>query len=115
MQLASIDGAVGPAAEARIPVTDEGLLRGDGAFEALRLYGGRPFALEDHYARLGRSCAGLRLEADFDPRRAPDRADRAAAAAGRGRPRRHRPLRARAGARRAQDALLRREHARRAP
>jgi branched-chain amino acid aminotransferase len=66
MQLASLDGALGPAAEARIPITDEGLLRGDGAFEALRLYGGRPFALEDHYARLARSCAGLRLEADFD-------------------------------------------------
>ena len=70
MQLASVDGALGPAAEARIPITDEGLLRGDGAFEAVRLYGGRPFALEDHYARLARSCAGLRLEADFEALRA---------------------------------------------
>lgn len=70
MQLASLDGALGPAAETCIPVTDEGLLRGDGAFEALRLYGGRPFALEDHYARLARSCAGLRLEPDFDALRA---------------------------------------------
>jgi branched-chain amino acid aminotransferase len=70
MQLASLDGALGPAADARIPITDDGLLRGDGAFEALRLYGGRPFALEDHYARLARSCAGLRLEADFDALRA---------------------------------------------
>jgi len=64
--LASVDGAIGPAGEARIPVTDEGLLRGDGAFEATRLYGGRPFALEDHLARLGRSCAGLRLEPDVE-------------------------------------------------
>ena len=39
--LASVDGAVGPAAEAVIPATDEGLLRGDGAFEVLRLYRGR--------------------------------------------------------------------------
>src|SRR3954470_24360789 len=70
MQLASIDGALGPAEEARIPITDEGLLRGDGAFEALRLYGGRPFALEEHLARLRRSCAGLRLEADHDALRA---------------------------------------------
>jgi branched-chain amino acid aminotransferase len=70
MQLASLDGALGPAAETCIPVTDEGVLRGDGAFEALRLYGGRPFALEDHYARLGRSCAGLRLEPNFDALRA---------------------------------------------
>src|SRR4051794_5709844 len=66
MQLASIDGAVGPAAEARIPVTDDGLLRGDGAFEVMRLYGGRPFALEDHLARLARSCAGLRRDADLE-------------------------------------------------
>jgi branched-chain amino acid aminotransferase len=63
--LASVDGAIGPAGEARIPVTDEGLLRGDGAFEVLRLYSGRAFALEDHFARLARSCAGLRLDADF--------------------------------------------------
>lgn len=70
MQLASLDGALGPAAETCLPVTDEGILRGDGAFEALRLYGGRPFALEDHYARLARSCAGLRLEPDFDALRA---------------------------------------------
>jgi branched-chain amino acid aminotransferase len=66
MELASLDGAVAPAAETCLPVTDEGVLRGDGAFEALRLYGGRPFALEDHYARLARSCAGLRLAPDFD-------------------------------------------------
>ena len=41
--LASLDGAIGPVAETRIPVTDEGLLRGDGAFEVARLYGGRPY------------------------------------------------------------------------
>jgi branched-chain amino acid aminotransferase len=64
--LSSIDGAIGPVAEARIPVADDGLLRGDGAFEVMRLYQGRPFALEDHYARLARTCSGLRLEADFD-------------------------------------------------
>ena len=64
--LASVDGAIGPAEEARIPVSDEGLLRGDGAFEVMRLYQGRPFALEDHLARLARTCAGLRLELDLD-------------------------------------------------
>ena len=42
--LASLDGAIGAAEETRIPVTDEGLTRGDGAFEVMRLYGGRPFA-----------------------------------------------------------------------
>src|SRR5215203_2572916 len=68
--LASIDGAIGPAEEARIPVSDEGLLRGDGAFEVMRLYQGRPFAFEDHLQRLGHTCAGLRLELDLDVWRA---------------------------------------------
>lgn len=74
--LSSIDGAIGPVAEARIPVAHDGLLRGDGVFEVMRLYQGVPFALEDHYARLARTCAGLRL----------DRATR-------GRPPRDRPVR----------------------
>jgi branched-chain amino acid aminotransferase len=63
--LASVNGAIGPAEEARIPVTDEGLTRGDGGFEVLRLYHGQPFALDPHLARLHNTCAGLRLE--FDP------------------------------------------------
>ena len=36
--LAILDGRVGPAAQATVSVTDEGLLRGDGVFEVLRLY-----------------------------------------------------------------------------
>jgi branched-chain amino acid aminotransferase len=68
--LASVDGAIGPAAEATVSVTDEGLLRGDGAFEVARLYEGVPFALEDHYARLQLSAAGLRLEFDLTALRA---------------------------------------------
>jgi branched-chain amino acid aminotransferase len=62
--LACVDGEVMPAAEARIPATDEGLLRGDGVFEVMRLYGGRPFAYEDHLARMQRSAANLRLPLD---------------------------------------------------
>ena len=70
MWLASVNGAVSPVEEALIPVSDEGLLRGDGGFEVLRVYGGRPFALDDHLARLARTCAGLRLEVDLDALRA---------------------------------------------
>jgi len=66
MDVASLDGRIGPVEEMRIPVTDEGLLRGDGAFEVMRLYAGRPFALSDHLERLRHSCEGLRLEADHD-------------------------------------------------
>jgi branched-chain amino acid aminotransferase len=62
--LACVDGEVMPAADATIPATDEGLLRGDGVFEVMRLYGGRPFAYEDHLARMERSAANLRLALD---------------------------------------------------
>ena len=61
MELACLDGAVLPAAEARIPATDPGFLRGDGVFEVVRVYSGRPFALSDHLDRLERSAANLRL------------------------------------------------------
>jgi branched-chain amino acid aminotransferase len=66
MPLACVDGTVGPAERATIPATDEGLLRGDGVFEVLRLYEGRPFALEDHLARMGRSAVNLRLPLEPD-------------------------------------------------
>ena len=63
--LATVDGAIAPPEESMVPVTDEGLLRGDGAFEVVRLYGGRPFAMDEHMARLRRSCEGIRLEIDL--------------------------------------------------
>ena len=68
--LASLDGEIMPAAEATIPATDEGLLRGDGIFEVIRLYDGRPFALEEHLLRLQRSAANLRLPLDLEAVRA---------------------------------------------
>lgn len=64
--LACLDGVVMPAEEARVPATDEGLLRGDGVFEVVRLYDGRPFAFDDHLARLARSAENLRLPIDRD-------------------------------------------------
>jgi branched-chain amino acid aminotransferase len=60
-----VDGRVIALAEATVPVADEGLLRGDGAFEVVRLYAGRPFALDDHLRRMARSCETLMLEADL--------------------------------------------------
>jgi branched-chain amino acid aminotransferase len=63
-ELASVDGAISPSAEARVPVTDDGLLRGDGVFEMIRLYRGRPFALGEHLDRLERSAAAIELPVD---------------------------------------------------
>jgi branched-chain amino acid aminotransferase len=68
--LASLDGEIMLAAEAMIPATDEGLLRGDGVFEVIRVYDGIPYALEQHFARLQRSADNLRLEIDLEAVRA---------------------------------------------
>src|SRR6187200_1604654 len=61
-ELACLDGQIAPADETFVPATDEGLLRGDGVFEVIRVYDGAPFALVDHLARIERSAANLRLE-----------------------------------------------------
>jgi len=60
-EVGSLDGTIRPAAETFIPATDEGLLRGDGVFEVVRVYDGRPFALDEHLDRMERSAANLRL------------------------------------------------------
>jgi branched-chain amino acid aminotransferase len=70
MRLTSIDGEIVPAAEATIPAGDEGLLRGDGVFEVIRVYAGRTFALADHMTRMEQSAANLRLPADVATLRA---------------------------------------------
>jgi branched-chain amino acid aminotransferase len=55
-QLVSIDGAhLGPE-NAKVSVYDRGFLYGDSVFETIRTYGGEPFALAEHMARLARSA-----------------------------------------------------------
>jgi len=44
-----------------VPVTDHGLTVGDAVFEAVKVVGGRPFALGRHLERLERSAEGLGL------------------------------------------------------
>ena len=58
-ELASVDGRITPTAEATVPLKDDGLYRGDGAFEVIRLYAGKPFALTDHLDRLARSATAF--------------------------------------------------------
>ena len=60
-EIACLDDELGPVSQAFIRVDDEGLLRGDGVFEVIRIYSGRAFALADHLDRLERSAANLRL------------------------------------------------------
>jgi branched-chain amino acid aminotransferase len=58
---AVLDGELTRTAEAMIPATDDGLIRGDGAFDAFLVRDGRPFAQSAHLDRLERSCKALAL------------------------------------------------------
>ena len=60
--IAYVNGEWTPAAEARVSVLDHGLLYGDGIFEGIRVYGGRPFLLEEHLDRLEASARAIVLE-----------------------------------------------------
>ena len=63
---ASVDGLVTPAAEARISVLDNGFTFGDSVYETLRTYGGRPFHLDRHLARLRQSAQRLAIEVPLE-------------------------------------------------
>jgi D-alanine transaminase len=56
-----LNGEYLPLAEARISPLDRGFLYGDGAYEVLPVYGGRPFRMEAHCARLTRSLGEIRM------------------------------------------------------
>ena len=60
-ELVYVAGDLVPAAEARISALDAGVLLGAGLFETLRTYGGRPFRLEAHLARLRASGEFFRI------------------------------------------------------
>ncbi len=52
--------------DARISVFDHGLLYGDGVFEGIRSYGGRPFKLREHVERLYKSAKVLMLVIPYE-------------------------------------------------
>lgn len=56
-----LDGELVEIEDARVPVSDRGLLVGDGVFETMRAYGGVTFALDEHIERLDRSAQVMRL------------------------------------------------------
>jgi D-alanine transaminase len=59
--LANLNGERMSLAEARIPALDRGFLFGDAVYEVLRVYHGRPWMVEDHLARLGRSLEAIHV------------------------------------------------------
>jgi branched-chain amino acid aminotransferase len=57
-----IEGRVVDGSEARVPVSDHGLLYGDGVFEGIRIYGRRVFRLDTHLQRFAASAKAIALE-----------------------------------------------------
>lgn len=62
----SIDGVLRAPAEATVSVYDRGFLYGDSVFETVRTYGGVPFALDEHLARLERSAQRVAMDMPVD-------------------------------------------------
>lgn len=60
-EVAFVNGAFVPLAEAKVSIEDRGFQFGDGIYEVIRTYKGRPFALEAHLVRLDRSATALDL------------------------------------------------------
>lgn len=56
-----VNGAFVPPAQATVPAFDHGYLYGDGLFETLRTYGGVPFRLDEHLARLEEGLSVLAI------------------------------------------------------
>lgn len=57
--VACVNGRFMPLAEATVSVEDRGFQFGDGVYEVIRTYRGRPFELDGHLARLERSAQAL--------------------------------------------------------
>lgn len=56
-----LNGELVPYDQAKIGVEDRSVQFADGIYEVVRYYGGRPFRMDDHMARLERSAAGIDL------------------------------------------------------
>ncbi len=61
------NGAFVPEDEAVVSVFDRGFLYGDGLFETLRLYRGKPFRWDQHIERLQRGAEFLNIRLPFSP------------------------------------------------
>lgn len=59
--LVYLNGRFLPLSEAKVPVLDRGFLFGDGVYEVIPVYGGRPLRLEEHLERLKQSLASINM------------------------------------------------------
>ena len=61
----NVNGRISGERDAVIPVLDHGFLYGEGVYETLRTYAGKPFLYDRHMRRLRRSSAMISLDLTF--------------------------------------------------
>lgn len=61
-----LNGEFSTVRDAKVSVLDRGFIFGDGIYEVVPAYAGRPFRFEQHMARLERSLAELRIPNPMD-------------------------------------------------
>jgi D-alanine transaminase len=61
-----LNGRFLPLAEAQVSVLDRGFVFGDGVYEVVPVFEGRPYRLEAHLARLRRSLDAIDIEVPYD-------------------------------------------------
>jgi D-alanine transaminase len=64
-EVAFLNGRFLPLADAVVSIEDRGFQFGDGVYEVIRTYGGRPFEAEAHLARLDRSAQAIELQQPY--------------------------------------------------
>lgn len=62
-----LNGEFMPLDEARVPVLDRGFIFGDGVYEVIPVFGGRPFRLKPHLSRLARSLEATGIRDPLNP------------------------------------------------
>lgn len=60
-----LNGKLLPLAEALLPLSDRGIIYGDGLFETVRIYRGAPFLLAEHFFRLQGGAHRLELKLEL--------------------------------------------------
>ncbi|MEJ2853693.1 MULTISPECIES: aminotransferase class IV [unclassified Saccharothrix] len=70
--VAFVDGRFCPVDEARIPVLDLGVTKGDSTYDVVHVWQGGFFRLDDHLDRFEASMKALRLDPGLDRRRIED-------------------------------------------
>jgi D-alanine transaminase len=60
--LANWNGQEMPLSEVQVPALDRSFLFGDGVYEVIRIYSGRPWRLSEHLERLAKSLAAMNID-----------------------------------------------------